>query len=155
MTVQILNPIAVMFLAISGMALFFGPTATERSWGAYIAEALRSLLVGWFSIAGAGFGVYWLNVYADLDASLFVFCALIAGLWAAARFTPKWLSTTVAGLGLAGMVTYLGLLLADPEVQAEMKRQDNELCAGLRADAAHGALPTPLSEVCRKREAAE
>ncbi len=155
MIAQIITPIAVMFLAISGMALFFGPTAAERSWGVYIADALRSLLLGWFIIAAAGFGVYWLNVYAKWPASLLDFCLLIAGLWAATRFTPKWLSTTVAGLGLAGMVTYLGLLLADPAVQAEITRRDNEVCAGQRADAAHGALPTPLSDACRKLEAAE
>ncbi len=137
---QPINSLVVMFLIITGMLLCCIPLARNgRSWCEFAVDTLRSLLVGWFIVIASGFGVYWFNVYTNLDVGLIVFCLFLGGFWAITRFTPKWLSTTVAGLGLAGIATYLGLLLADPDVQAALQRQNAEECA---AQLFHHELPT-------------
>ncbi len=139
---QLINALIVVFIAVNCFALMWVPlTRDGRSWGSYVVDTLRALLVWWFIIVGAGFGIYWLNVDANLHAGLLVFCLLIVGLWAVTRFTPKWLSTALAGLGLAGMVTYLGLLLSDPDTLAALQRQNDNECT---AQLVHHELPTRL-----------
>ncbi len=124
---HLITAVGLFVIFVSAAMMMFGPAKNGRPWLIFAADMLGYWLVLWFTLVAAAGGLYWLDLSGF--AGLAVFLVLLVLGWALRRFFPKWMSAAVSAIGLASLVAYLAVVLADPKVQASIQKQNEAICA--------------------------